>query len=260
MRFFIPNFKKSLFILLVITCALTHFVSFAQVNIASANINKIIIRDGYGNLNGKGHTDYEVKLENNKWTSTQIERYSNSLDSKFDSTTNMHERKFVTCVNRLYVDRLLFALNHPVKTLQLQVLGITPRYLIDNADSLYKRPSAFGPGQMAEFKKHITQQNINKGILQSTTTNWTDVASYCTIKIIGKTGDTTNIVSKMHSDFMFPWVVNKKQSVYNVAISKFCAAAVNNRYSNKYLLGGKSANEAVYDYVYNTYIKKPAKQ
>jgi hypothetical protein len=246
--------KKAFFIQL--TFALISFGSIAQVNIAAANIDKITIRNWHGNMNGKSYTDYEIKLENNKWVSTQTEQYSNTLDSKFDSAINSYEHKFVTVINRLYIDGLVFAINHPVKSLQPQTLGITSKYLIDKLDSLYKKPYAFGPGQKALFKKHITQQNIYKGILQSATTEWMDVAARCTIKIISKASDTTSVESVMYSDFMFPWSVNKKGPVYNIAISRFCTAAINDKDPNRYLLDGESAYQEIYDYIYKTYIGK----
>jgi len=219
-------------------------------------IDKIILNENEGGMGGGITSSYTITRNNTGWESSRTNKSSTLISHKTGKWENSDSAqiKFVAKINPVVVNRLVYAINHPIKSFSPDLFGITEKFLKTHADSILKstfyQPTA---QQIAMLKQEITGDRINQAITRLQQSDYTDVADIVKMAIVKKNGDTLKIESTSLESFKLPWKVPREGDVYNLAISRFCAGAMNGG-SHSLLNGGHIYGDICSD-IYDKYCK-----
>jgi len=219
-------------------------------------IDKIIIKEDEGGLGGGLTSAYTITRKNTDWESNRTNKSSTLISHKTGKWENIDSAqiKFVAVIGPVSINNLVYAVNHPVKSFSPDLFGITEKFLKAHLDSILKvtfyQPTA---QDIAILKQEITGERINQAIISLQQRDYTDVAYVVKMAIVKKNGDTLKIESTSLESFKLPWKVAEKGEVYNLAISRFCADAINGG-QRSLLNGGNFCGDICLD-IYDKYCK-----
>ena len=232
--------------------------AYGQANVSYNDIEKIIIIEKSGGMGGSCSSVNEVIKQGEKWAifnTEEIRAFDILLSQKHPnfSRTGMHVLQGV--LDAQAVRNLITVLWQPLVHFTPAVLGITPGYLQTNAGKLSRMYNGLNAAQKAFFLKVITQPHVDGAIRRHFSSYGTDVFTECTIKIVKKNHDTVFMTASYQHAFMLPWVINKRDTTYNKAISRFAVAALRQDTvcNLKALLQGGDIYNDIYDDLYRRY-------
>jgi len=248
----VSKFRYTYFMLLI---SLLPIAAHAQL-IAINDIHKIVIKTTSGGMGGSVSSTFEIKKKNNVWVSNRTKKVSNlmSLQTAKWETKDSTDVKFIKTMGQSSIDKMVYAINHPIRTFNPTLFGITAELLRTNADSLLKTVlHQADQRQTAIFKRAITTDRINQAIIKSQSESLMDVSADYVINIVKTNGDTLKIESTNLTGYVLPWKLNKKHAIYNVSISRFCADAMG--VNNQDPVNGGDIYHLICEDIYDTYCK-----
>jgi len=253
-------FRKAAAALLMVMISL--FNSYGQTVINYKDVAKIIITEKSGGMGGSCTSINEITKQDSKWAVFHTEE-TRALDAFLSRRHPNFSRKGIHVFQK-YLDEqavinfIAAAQLRPIRY-KAAVTGITADYLKANADKLWPSFHGLRASQKEEFLNSIRQPRVDSTLNIFFSNTPTDVYVDCVISIIKKnTKDTVSFEASYEYPFLLPWVINKRDTTYNIQISRFAAAALgqDSACNLKPLIAGEIVYSDIYDFIYRNYCEK----
>jgi len=262
------NSYTTLISLILILSILLPLAGKAQI-VKREEVKKIVIRSNSMDRIDDTIETYEVKKTDSGWVSirTGYLRQPTNTRSKEPHVVSL-KHIFINKIDQKAIDELLDAANHAGAVSPSRSLGITLEYLKYNADTIFRKASTdadllseqelsqLDAKELSELKAGITEDKVDRAIKESIefTSFAMDAGIDRDIDIVGNNKDTIKLNCSNFRNLMLPWVKNRRDTTYNIAISRFFADVTGSRFfkNNKSLIDEDFYLE-IYSSVYRDY-------
>ena len=253
-------FRKAAATLLMVMISL--FKSYGQTGISYKDVAKIIISEKCGGMSGSCTSVNEITKQDSKWAVFHTEE-TRAFDAFLSRRHPNFSRKGIHVFQK-YLDEqtvinfIAAAQLRPIRY-KAAVTGITADYLKANADKVWLSFSGLPASQKKEFLNSIRQPRVDSALNICFSNTPTDVYVDCVISIIKKnTKDTVSFEASYEYPFLLPWVINKRDTTYNMQISQFAVAVLgqDSACNLKPLLAGERVYSDIYDFIFRNYCEK----